>query len=173
MWMSMMGCTRLLVARTLSANLCVLCASALSLLFSFPCSSLFFLSADSAVSPSIEPHIFKIQRLAVDSSKGRRDPVRKFPWFDDAPRHQRLHKLFVRGAWQPFVLAVLPGLCGQDVTVHADVMSRKIADRAVKAFVRQLQFKGNSCLIDHALPACHAIRNLFDVIVAQAFVQSR
>src|SRR5580704_7874001 len=83
--------------------------------------------------PSVEPHIFKIQRLAVDSAKGRRDPIRKFPRLHDAPRHQRLYELLVRQARQPFVFALVPDLFRQDVPVHADVVSRKITNGAVKS----------------------------------------
>src|SRR4029077_3551688 len=112
--------------------------------------------------PSIETYIFEIRRLVVDSSKRRRDPIRKFPWFHHPPGHQRLHELFVRGAWQAFVFALLPGLRRQDFSVHTDVMARKIANGWVNPFMGKCQLEWNPRLIDHSLPARYAVRNLLN-----------
>ena len=50
-------------------------------------------------------------------------------------------------------------------------MPREIADLAVKSLVWQGQSEGNSCIVNHPLPAANSIGNLINVVIAQAFVQ--
>src|SRR5690242_19872590 len=102
---------------------------------------------------SVEPHVLKIERLAVDSPNRRRDPVCKLSRLNHPPDHQRLHKSVVLGAGQPFVFVLLPGLRRQHLARGADVVPGKISDGAVKSFMRQRELEGNPRLVDHPLPA--------------------
>src|SRR6266481_282406 len=108
----------------------------------------------------IEPHVFKVQRLTVNPARRWSNPVCKFPRLDDASTHQRLNIGIILGTRKPFGFPALPCFFTQDFSVEADEMSREIADRAVKALMRQGQPERNTSAIDHPLPPADSIGNL-------------
>src|SRR6267142_1910060 len=144
-WMSMMGCR----GRVLRRNLCV-----------HSCES-------------IEANVFKVQRLIIHPARRRSNPIRKLSELDDAAAHERLHKGMVLGSRHPLGFTLLPEFFAQDFSFGADKVSREIADFAMKSRVRQGQTEWDAGIVDDALPAGHAIGNLFDVVIAQALIQSR
>src|SRR5712664_56792 len=119
---------------------------------------------------SVEAHVLKVERLAVDAFYRRSNPVGKFAELRDAAAHQRLHILIVIGTGQPLKFVSLPLFFGKDFSGSTDEVSGEVADFAMKALVRQRQTEGNSSFVDHALPAVDAGLDFFDVVVAQAFV---
>src|ERR1700704_2666439 len=116
---------------------------------------------------SMEANVFKVQRLIIHPARRGSNPIRKLPKLDDAAAHERLHEGMVLGSRQPLGFTFLPGLLAQDFSFGADKVSREIADLAMEALVRQGQTEGNTGIVNDALPAGHAIGNLFDVVVAQ------
>src|SRR6266850_2469863 len=121
---------------------------------------------------SIEANVFKVQRLIIHPPRRGSNPIRKLSDLDDAAAHERLHEGMILGSRQPLGFTFLPGFLAQNFSFGADKVSREIADFAMEALVGQGQTEGNTGIVDDALPAGHAIGNLFDVIVAQALVQS-
>src|SRR6267142_896441 len=121
---------------------------------------------------SIEANVFKVQRLIIHPARRRSNPIRKLAELDDAAGHERLHEGMVLGSRQPLGFTLLPGFFAQNFSFGADKVSREIADFAMEAFVRQGQTERNTGIVDDALPAGHAIGNLFDVVIAQALIQS-
>src|SRR5882762_7371805 len=121
---------------------------------------------------SMEANVFKVQRLIINPARRGSNPIRKLTELNDTAAHERLHEGMVLGSRQPLGLPFLPGFLAQDFSFGADKVSREIADFAMEALVRQGQTEWNAGIVDDALPAGHAIGNLFDVIIAQALVQS-
>src|SRR6266852_5801073 len=120
---------------------------------------------------SIETHVLKVERLAVDAFHWRSDPVGKLSELGDAAAHERLHIGIVLGTGQPLKFVSLPLFFGENFAGEADEVSGEIADLAMKAFVRQGQSEWNAGLVDDTLPAIYAGLDFFDVIVAQPFVE--
>src|SRR6266404_4206969 len=143
-WMSMMGCRSRVLRRSLGLHSC----------------------------ESIEANVFKVQRLIIHPARRGSNPIRKLTELDDAAAHERLDEGMVLGSRQPLGFTLLPGFLAQDFSFGADKVSREIADFAMEALVRQGQTEGDVGIVNDALPAGHAIGDLFDVIIAQAFVQS-
>src|SRR6267378_4560132 len=121
---------------------------------------------------SIEANVFKVQRLIIHPARRGSNPIRKLTELDDTAAHERLDEGMVLGSRQPLGFSFLPGFIAQDFSFGADKVSREIADFAMEALVRQGQTKGNTGIVDDALPAGHTIGNLLDVIIAQALIQS-
>src|SRR6266850_2505370 len=121
---------------------------------------------------SIEANVFKVQRLIIHPARRGSNPIRKLTELDDTAAHERLDEGMVLGSRQPLGFTLLPGFLAQDFSFGADKVSREIADFAMEALVRQGQTEGDAGIVNDALPAGHAIGDLFDVIIAQAFVQS-
>src|SRR6266446_6495546 len=121
---------------------------------------------------SIEANVFKVQRLIIHPPRRGSNPIRKLTELDDTAAHERLHEGMVLGSRQPLGFTLLPGFLAQNFSFGADKVSREIADFAVKALVRQGQTEGNTGIVNDALPAGHAIGNLFDIVIPQALIQS-
>src|SRR5882762_7401993 len=119
---------------------------------------------------SVEADVLEIERLAVNPFYWGSDPVGEFAEFGDSAAHKGLHVSIILRAGEPLEFVGLPLFFGEDFARGADEMPRKIANFAMKAFVRQRQAEGNPGFVDHALPAIDSGLNFFDVIVAQAFI---
>src|SRR5215469_823306 len=137
MWMSIIGCTK--------PHAC---------------------SNPGLIGSSVEPDVFEMERLVVDTAERRSDPVCEFSRLGHAAAHEGLHEFIVFRARQPFEFVISPCLFGQHFAIGADEMPGKISNLAVKALVRQGQTKWNSSLIDYSLPAADAVRDFINVVVA-------
>src|SRR6267142_3657459 len=143
-WMSMMGCRGRVLRRNLGVHSC----------------------------ESIEANVFKVQRLIIHPTRRGSNPIRKLTELDDTAAHERLHEGMILGSRQPLGFTFLPGFLAQNFSFGADKVSREIADFTMEALVRQGQTERNTGIVDDALPAGHAIGNLFDVIITQPLIQS-
>src|SRR6266404_4459369 len=121
---------------------------------------------------SIEANVFKVQRLIIHPARRGSNPIRKLAELDDTAAHERLHEGMILGSRQPLGFTFLPGFLAQNSSFGADKVSREIADFTMEALVRQGQTERNTGIVDDALPAGHAIGNLFDVIITQPLIQS-
>src|SRR5690242_6070634 len=114
----------------------------------------------------VEADVFEIQRLVVDATQRRGNPVCEFSRLGHTASHERLHELIVFRARQPLEFVLFPGLFGEDFALGADEVPRKISYCAMKTLVRQGQAERDSGLIDDPLPAADAVGDLINVIVA-------
>src|SRR5206468_12663780 len=119
---------------------------------------------------SFEPHVFEIDRLAVDPARRRRDPVRELRARDDR-LHQARDVLLILPARQPLRLLRLPLGFAHEPPVRSDARRRTAADHAMEPAMRQAQLDIDSVTLDHLVPAVDATLAVGDVIVAEPLVQ--
>src|SRR5271155_3421480 len=114
--------------------------------------------------------VLEVDRLQIDATNRRRDPSGNLA----RPRlriHQRRNQLRIRLRRKPLRVAFLPFISRNDLSTRSDVDAAELADRAMKAPVRQLQLELDPGLADDLVPAHQRALAVADVCVAQRFIQ--
>src|SRR5215510_6696536 len=126
--------------------------------------------SDSDAIMSGQADVFEIDRLAVDASRGRRDPAGEAAALGHRP-HQALDVRLIRLGGQPRVLVRVP--CGfaehKAVRRHLDLGEQ--ADRAAETPVRQPELEVDLVLLDDLVPPVDPALTIGDVVVAQPLVE--
>ena len=113
----------------------------------------------------IEPHILKIDRLAVDPARRRCDPVREFARLDHLS-HQGIDVRVIFFVRHPLRTMRIPFGFVHDFAVRADVRTGETADRAMEADMRQRKAEGDPQLLRNTVPSIEAALDFLDVVVA-------
>ena len=98
------------------------------------------------------PDVFHLDRLMVDTARGRRYPARERARLRRG-LHQRGDEFAVFLRRQPFTLVIAPFRLGHDAAGRADKQPAELPDRAMEAAMRQAQAKIDAGILDNLVPS--------------------
>src|SRR5439155_3216444 len=87
---------------------------------------------------SVETHVLKIDRLAIDPGRRWRNPAGELPGLYDAP-HQRCDKGAILSRWKPFGFIRVPLRLRDYATIGRNTHFRQRADLAMKRLMPHLE----------------------------------